>query len=121
MRDYIHVVDLAQGHVAALRYLERAGRSITANPGTGRGYSVLELVRAFEAARGSAAGICAATRGGGSRAIRRAIRTEALLPARLPSGGATRMPSSVWKCFAPAARWCAGSGGCMSVGHDSSQ
>ena len=50
VRDYIHVLDLAEGHVAALRHLLDAGRSITANLGTGRGYSVLELVRAFERA-----------------------------------------------------------------------
>jgi UDP-glucose 4-epimerase len=52
VRDYIHVLDLADGHVAALRYLLRSQRSITANLGTGRGYSVLELVRAFERASG---------------------------------------------------------------------
>lgn len=52
VRDYIHVVDLAEGHVAALRYLLDKKRSITANLGTGRGYSVLELVRAFEKASG---------------------------------------------------------------------
>ena len=50
VRDYIHVLDLAEGHVAALRYLLDAKRSITANLGTGTGYSVLELVRAFERA-----------------------------------------------------------------------
>ena len=52
VRDYIHVTDLAEGHVAALRYLLDGKRSITANLGTGRGYSVLELVRAFERASG---------------------------------------------------------------------
>ncbi|MEQ1807154.1 MAG: UDP-glucose 4-epimerase GalE [Burkholderiaceae bacterium] len=52
VRDYLHVLDLAEGHVAALRYLLDAKRSITANLGTGRGYSVLELVRAFERASG---------------------------------------------------------------------
>jgi UDP-glucose 4-epimerase len=52
VRDYIHVVDLAEGHVAALRYLLERGRSITVNLGTGRGHSVLELVRAFERASG---------------------------------------------------------------------
>ena len=52
VRDYIHVLDLAEGHVAALRHvLGRAG-SITLNLGTGRGLSVLELVRAFEVASG---------------------------------------------------------------------
>jgi len=48
VRDYIHVVDLARAHVDALEYLGRAERSLTVNLGTGRGVSVLELVRAFE-------------------------------------------------------------------------
>lgn len=52
VRDYLHVVDLAAGHVAALRYLEAGKPSITVNLGTGRGHSVLEVVRAFEAASG---------------------------------------------------------------------
>ncbi len=52
VRDYIHVLDLADGHVAALRYLLDTPRSITCNLGTGRGFSVLELVRAFEQASG---------------------------------------------------------------------
>ena len=52
VRDYIHVLDLAEGHVAALRHLLDGSGSITANLGTGRGHSVLELVRAFEQASG---------------------------------------------------------------------
>jgi len=52
VRDYIHVLDLAEGHVAALRHLLETGRGLTVNLGTGRGYSVLELVRAFEQASG---------------------------------------------------------------------
>jgi UDP-glucose 4-epimerase len=52
VRDYIHVLDLAEGHAAALAHLLRGGASFTVNLGTGRGYSVLELVRAFEAASG---------------------------------------------------------------------
>ncbi|WP_046111106.1 UDP-glucose 4-epimerase GalE [Aquincola tertiaricarbonis] len=52
VRDYIHVSDLAEGHVAALaRLFERTG-SFTVNLGTGRGYSVLELVAAYEKASG---------------------------------------------------------------------
>ncbi len=54
VRDYIHVVDLAQGHVAALRRLLSKQESLTVNLGTGRGYSVLELVQAFEQASGRA-------------------------------------------------------------------
>jgi UDP-glucose 4-epimerase len=54
VRDYIHVMDLAAGHVAALAFLEREKRSLTVNLGTGRGYSVLEAARAFERACGRA-------------------------------------------------------------------
>ncbi len=52
VRDYIHVVDLAEGHVAALRFLLREQRSVTVNLGTGSGYSVLDVVRAYERASG---------------------------------------------------------------------
>jgi UDP-glucose 4-epimerase len=52
VRDYIHVMDLALGHVAALEALEKRGSPITVNLGTGRGYSVLEAVKAFERASG---------------------------------------------------------------------
>jgi UDP-glucose 4-epimerase len=52
VRDYIHVTDLAEGHVAAVRWLLANPGSLTVNLGTGRGYSVLELVRAYEAASG---------------------------------------------------------------------
>jgi UDP-glucose 4-epimerase len=52
VRDYIHVVDLARAHVDALDYLVRSDRSATINLGTGRGVSVLELVRAFATASG---------------------------------------------------------------------
>ena len=52
VRDYIHVVDLARGHLAALRVLAAQGGVITVNLGTGNGYSVLDVVRAFEAASG---------------------------------------------------------------------
>jgi len=52
VRDYIHVTDLAEGHVAALRRLLDAPGSLTVNLGTGRGYSVLELVAAYGQASG---------------------------------------------------------------------
>jgi UDP-glucose 4-epimerase len=52
VRDYIHVVDLAKGHVLALKKV-LASRGVEAyNLGTGRGYSVLEIVHAFEKATG---------------------------------------------------------------------
>ena len=52
VRDYLHVMDLAEGHVAALRHLLEGNRSLTLNLGTGRATSVLELVHAFERASG---------------------------------------------------------------------
>jgi len=55
VRDYIHVVDLAFGHLKALEALdrlERPGECLTVNLGTGNGYSVLDIVRAFEKASG---------------------------------------------------------------------
>lgn len=54
VRDYIHVLDLAQGHVRAIDYLAENTGLLTVNLGTGRGYSVLEVVRAFEQASGRA-------------------------------------------------------------------
>jgi UDP-glucose 4-epimerase len=54
MRDYIHVVDLAIGHVKTLAKLTQKPGVLTYNLGTGRGNSVLEMVRAFEKASGKA-------------------------------------------------------------------
>ncbi|MDH3314546.1 MAG: UDP-glucose 4-epimerase GalE [Gammaproteobacteria bacterium] len=52
IRDYIHVIDLARGHLAALEVLGNQPGVLTANLGTGRGYSVLEMVQAFSVASG---------------------------------------------------------------------
>lgn len=52
VRDYIHVVDLARGHVAALSYLKDYKGEGVFNLGTGVGYSVLDMVHAFERANG---------------------------------------------------------------------
>ena len=52
IRDYLHVQDLAEGHVAALRYLATTHGALTVNLGAGRGYSVLEVIAAFERACG---------------------------------------------------------------------
>ncbi|HET9338345.1 MAG TPA: UDP-glucose 4-epimerase GalE [Casimicrobiaceae bacterium] len=52
IRDYLHVVDLAEAHVAAVRFLASAPGATTFNLGAGRGYSVLEVVTAFERACG---------------------------------------------------------------------
>lgn len=52
VRDYIHVVDLAKGHIAALRFLKTHTGVESFNLGTGQGYSVLDVVRAFEKVNG---------------------------------------------------------------------
>jgi UDP-glucose 4-epimerase len=52
VRDYIHVVDLALGHVKALERLQKHAECLAINLGTGKGYSVLDMVHAFEKASG---------------------------------------------------------------------
>mgnify|MGYP002677685561 CR=1 FL=1 len=52
IRDFIHVMDLASGHVCALRHLEKMSGYETFNLGTGKGVSVLEIIKAFEDASG---------------------------------------------------------------------
>lgn len=52
VRDYIHVVDLAIGHLKALEAMQNLQGLLTVNLGTGRGYSVLEMIKTFEAASG---------------------------------------------------------------------
>jgi UDP-glucose 4-epimerase len=52
VRDYIHVVDLAEGHLKSLERLENFSEVMTINLGTGNGYSVLDMIKAFEKASG---------------------------------------------------------------------
>lgn len=53
IRDYIHVVDLADGHVKALQKIDEINEVLTVNLGTGKGYSVLDMVKAYENASGT--------------------------------------------------------------------
>lgn len=77
VRDYIHVVDLAEGHLKALNTLMiRSGVNIY-NLGTGNGYSVIDIVRAFEAASGKAVPYRIASRRPGDIAICYADPTKA--------------------------------------------
>ncbi len=62
VRDYIHVMDLAAGHLAALEALDRHDTTLTVNLGTGQGYSVLEMVQAFEKASDRPVPYCIAQR-----------------------------------------------------------
>ena len=52
VRDYIHVVDLARGHVCAIEYMQKHKGENVFNLGTGMGYSVLDMVKAFERVTG---------------------------------------------------------------------
>jgi len=52
VRDYIHVVDLAKGHVKALQALENKSQVLTVNLGTGNGYTVLDMIKTFEKSSG---------------------------------------------------------------------
>jgi UDP-glucose 4-epimerase len=77
VRDYIHVVDLALGHVAALNALTKNCGLLTVNLGAGRGYSVLELVHAFEKTTGKSVPYKIVARRAGDIAIYFADATKA--------------------------------------------
>jgi UDP-glucose 4-epimerase len=62
VRDYIHVVDLAKGHLAALQALDALEGAVPINLGTGQGYSVLDVVAAFERASGRPVPYCVGPR-----------------------------------------------------------
>jgi len=65
VRDYIHVVDLAEGHIKALEVIDTLEEVLTVNLGTGIGYSVLDMVKAFEEASGKEVPFCIAPRRAG--------------------------------------------------------
>lgn len=69
IRDYIHVMDLAGGHLAALKALEAHAGVLTVNLGTGRGYSVLDMVKAVERASGNTIPYAVAPRRPGDVAV----------------------------------------------------
>ena len=73
IRDYVHVADLADGHVAALRRLLAAEASLILNLGVGRGHSVLEVLQAIETVTGRPVPFV------------RAARREAIRPCSLPT------------------------------------
>ncbi len=77
VRDYIHVVDLAKGHLAALRFTQTHSGTEIINLGTGVGYSVLDVIRAFEKANGVRIPYEIAPRRGGDIAVCYADPTKA--------------------------------------------
>jgi len=52
VRDYIHVMDIAKGHIKAMEYLKKESKMLTLNLATGNGFSVLELIHSFESVSG---------------------------------------------------------------------
>ena len=78
VRDYIHVVDLALGHLKALERLQKQAQCMAINLGTGVGYSVLEMMRAFEQASGKAVAYKVAPRRDGDIAACYADPSQAL-------------------------------------------
>lgn len=77
VRDYIHVVDLAKGHVAALRFLEKEHGVHIFNLGTGHGVSVLEMIKAYENANGIKIPFRIAARRPGDVAVSYAVTDKA--------------------------------------------
>lgn len=77
IRDYIHVADLAEAHVAALAFAERNAGIETFNIGTGQGHSVFDMLRAFERASGRALAYDIAPRRAGDIAEMQADATRA--------------------------------------------
>jgi len=98
VRDYIHVLDLAAGHVRALEKLESAPGVAAYNLGTGRGHSVLEMIAAFEAASGRKIPHCFAPRRPGDIAACYAdpARAEAELGWRA-TRGIEEMCADTWR------------------------
>ncbi|MBI5163537.1 MAG: UDP-glucose 4-epimerase GalE [Magnetospirillum sp.] len=99
VRDYVHVSDLARWHVAALERLRNGGGSVAVNLGSGRGWSVREVVGAVEAVTGRTVPLVTLPRRPGDPPVLVAdpARAAALLggPARLP--GLDRMIDTAWR------------------------
>ncbi len=98
VRDYIHVVDLAAAHVAALRHLVEGGASAAVNLGTGRGASVREVIDAVEAVAGRRVTVKEAPRRAGDPPVLVAdpSRAEALLKWRAKAD-LTKIVEDAWR------------------------
>jgi UDP-glucose 4-epimerase len=98
VRDYIHVVDLAQGHVAALTFLTDKAGVHTWNLGTGQGYSVLQMIHAFEQASHAQVSYVIVPRRVGDIAICYADPNKAFVELGWQaSRGLTEMMSDTWR------------------------
>ncbi len=98
VRDYIHVVDLAEGHLRALQALHFRSGAHVWNLGTGQGYSVLDMIRAFEVASGRPVPYRIAPRRPGDIAICYADPTKARLELDwVARRGLPEMMSDTWR------------------------
>jgi UDP-glucose 4-epimerase len=98
IRDYVHVTDLCEAHLAAVEYLARGGESAAFNLGSGRGHSVREIVQAAEAVTGRAiASVDAPPRAGDPAVlVAKVERAEAALGWRATRSDVSRMVGDAW-------------------------
>jgi UDP-glucose 4-epimerase len=99
IRDYIHILDLAEAHRLALDYLDRGGASTAFNLGNGAGYSVLEVIRCAEAVTGKKVAYQVAPRRAGdpSRLVGDSSRAQKLLGWKQKFGDLKTIVESAWK------------------------
>jgi UDP-glucose-4-epimerase GalE len=104
VRDYIHVSDLADAHVAALRYLLNGGTSVALNLGTGRGYTVREVIQAAQTVTGHEVPLRIAERRPGDPAVLVAdpARAERILGWRAQRSALESIVGSAWAWHAQA-------------------
>ena len=98
-RDFIHVTDLAGAHVAALRYVNSGAETLTLNLGTGRAYSILEIVSAIERVTGRSVPVIHAARRPGDPAtlVADASRAERLLEFRPKYSDLETIIETTWR------------------------
>jgi len=113
IRDYVHVADLADAHIAALPYLRQGGASVALNLGAGRGYSVQEVIREVERVSGRPVPV--------NRAERRAGDAPALVADPRRAGevlGWAPRSSSLAMIVETAWRWCAERRAAVAAGQE---
>ena len=100
IRDYIHVADLAEAHLAALDYLERGGASAAFNLGTGKGHSVREVVAAVESVSGKRVPVEFGARREGDPPVlvASAQRAEQVLGWRARRASLQEIDADAWAC-----------------------